>query len=137
MPCTIIRWAMRIIAAGILTMGAVPKFTGGAAALADKLPGGMTAVILIGIAEVIAVVLLLVPKASLFGAGLASVLMLGAVASHLVGPVGMEGDLGAMLPMAIVALVASVASLVMSLKQCNGTRGCFTKKTPAQPITNS
>lgn len=136
MPCTIIHWALRIIAAGILTMGAVPKFIGGAAALADKLPGGMTAVILIGIAEVIAVALLLIPKTSLYGAALASALMLGAVASHLFGPVGMEGDLGAMLPMAIVALVAAAASLVMSLKQCNGARFCLTKKTPAEPITN-
>lgn len=118
MPYTIIHWALRIIAAGILTMGAVPKFTGGAAALADKLPGGMTAVYLIGIAEVIAVVLLLVPKVSLFGAGLATVLMLGAVGSHVFGPVGMEGDLGAMLPMAIIALLASSASLVMSIKSC-------------------
>ncbi len=125
MRCKIIHWALRIIAAGILTMGAVPKFTGGAAALADKLPGGNTAVVLIGIAEVIAVVLLLVPKLSLYGAGLAAVLMLGAVGSHLFGPVGMEGDLGAMLPMAIVALVASAASLVMSIKSCKTS--CCTK----------
>lgn len=137
MPCTIIHWTLRIIAAAILTMGAVPKFTGGAAALADKLPGGMTAVTLIGVAEVIAVVLLLFPKSSLYGAVLASALMLGAVGSHLFGPVGMDGDLGAMLPMAIVALAASAGALVMSLKQCNATRCCLTKQTPAEPVTNS
>ena len=93
-------------------MGALPKFTGGAGALADRLPGGATSVLMIGLAEILAIVLILAPRTSRIGAGLVAVLMLGAVGSHVVGPVGLDGDFGAMFGMAIVALVASLTSLV-------------------------
>lgn len=98
-------------------MAAVPKFTGGAAELASKLPGGTLAAVGIGLAEVAAIVLILMPKTTLIGSALAGVLMLGAVFSHVVGPVGMEGELGDMLPMAVIALVASIASGVLGSKR--------------------
>jgi len=102
----IAHWVTRLIAAGILAMGAIPKFTGGAGELAEKLPGGNSATLAIGIAEVTAIILMLVPKTTLLGSSLASVIMLGAVLSHF-GPVGMEGDFMTMFFMAIVAFLAA------------------------------
>jgi hypothetical protein len=59
-------------------------------------------------------VLILVPKTMLPGSLFAAAIMLGAVFSHVVGPVGMEGDLGAMLPMAIIALLAAIGSAAIA-----------------------
>jgi len=107
-------WITRLIVVGIFAMGAIPKFTGNATVLqAAGLPGGDAAIYAIGAAEATAIVLLLVPKTALIGAGLATIVMLGAVGSHLFGPVGMEGDAGDMLPLAITALLAAVASGVL------------------------
>jgi hypothetical protein len=114
----IVHWVTRLAAAGILVMGALPKFTGNAGALAAKLPGGSTSVLLIGLAESAAIVLLMVPKMTLIGAGLASLIMLGAVVSHVAGPVGMEGDFQGMFFMALVALVMSAASFVIAWRRC-------------------
>lgn len=106
---TIARWAARLVAAAILSMGAVPKFTGQAGALADALPGGMPVVLAIGAVELITVVLLLIPRTAVIGAGLATMVMLGAAASHF-GPVGFDGEFATMFVMAIVALVAAAAA---------------------------
>jgi uncharacterized membrane protein YphA (DoxX/SURF4 family) len=116
-PLAIAHWITRLIVVGIFAMGAFPKFTGGAEALIEKLPGGNAAAIGIGIAEVIAIVLILIPKTTLAGSVLAGVLMLGAVFSHIVGPVGMEGELGDMLPMAVIALLASIGSAMIARKR--------------------
>lgn len=116
-PLVVIHWITRLIVVGIFIMGAIPKFTGGAEALAEKLPGGNAATIAIGIAEVTAIVLILIPKTTLIGSIFAALIMLGAVFSHIVGPVGMEGDLGAMLPMAIIALLAAIGSAVIANKR--------------------
>ena len=111
---TIVHWAARLIAAGILVMGVIPKFTGNAGALAAKLPSGASTVLAIGLAESAAIVLILLPKTTLIGAGLASVIMLGAVVSHLAGPVGMEGDFQGMFFMALGALSMSVLALIIA-----------------------
>lgn len=109
-------WISRLVVVGILAMGAIPKFTGGAGALAEKLPGGMGAVTAIGVMEILAIVLMLVPKTSLYGAALATVLMLGAVTSHIVGPVGLSGDFASMFAMALVALIAAATTLTLQLR---------------------
>ncbi len=114
---TVVHWAARLIAAGILVMGVIPKVTGNAGALAAKLPGGASTVLAIGLAESAAIVLILVPKTTLFGAGLASVIMLGAVVSHLAGPVGMEGDFQGMFFMALGALSMSALALVIAWRR--------------------
>lgn len=116
-PIVIGHWAARVIAAGILAMGALPKFTGGAAPLAERLPGGNATALAIGVAEVIAVVLMFVPKTTLVGSGLAAVIMLGAIVSHAVGPVGMEGEMATMLGMAVVAFLAAVGATVLAWKR--------------------
>ncbi len=131
---TIVHWAARLIAAGILVMGVIPKFTGNAGALADKLPGGSTSVLFIGLAESAAIVLLLVPGTALIGAALACVIMLGAVVSHIAGPVGMEGDFQAMFFMALVALVMSGLAFVISWRLRGApNRGPSRLETPARP----
>jgi len=66
-------------------------------------------------------VLMFVPKTTLIGSGLAAVIMLGAIGSHLVGPVGMEGDMASMFGMAIVAFLASVAASGLAWKRGAGT----------------
>ncbi len=115
-------WVARLVAAGIFAMGAIPKFTGNAGMLVDALAdyGGKTAVLGIGVGEAIAIVLLLIPRTALFGGALGVLLMLGAVGSHVVGPVGMEGDAGAMFPLAVVALLASGATVGFELKRRKG-----------------
>lgn len=113
-PVVIAHWATRVVAAGILAMGAVPKFTGGAAALAEKLPGGNASVLAIGVAEVVAVILMFMPRTTLAGSALAAFIMLGAIASHIVGPVGMEGDFASMFIMAIIAFVAASAATALA-----------------------
>lgn len=133
---SIASWSARIVTAGILTMGAIPKFTGGAAALAAALPGGSATVLGIGAAETVAVVLLLIPRLARFGAALAAVLMLGAVASHLFGPVGMDGELGGMFPLAVLALLSAGTSLAVELKRhgcclCSGRNGTRESATSA------
>jgi hypothetical protein len=116
-PIVIGHWIARLIAGGILVMGALPKFTGGAAALADKLPGGNSAAIAIGVAEVIAVVLMFIPKTTMLGSGLAAVIMLGAIGSHLVGPVGMQGEFASMFAMAVVAFLASASATAIAWRR--------------------
>lgn len=109
-------WISRVIVLAIFAMGAIMKLSGQAGELAEKLPGGSASAYAIGAAELAAIVLILVPKTRLIGSALASMIMLGAVGSHLFGPVGMEGDVGAMLPLAGVALLAAIASLVLTLR---------------------
>lgn len=116
-PIVIGHWVARVIAAGILVMGAMPKFTGGATALAEKLPGGNAAAMAIGVAEIIAVVLMFVPKTTLIGSGLAAVIMLGAIGSHIIGPVGMEGDMATMFGMAVVAFLAAAGASGLAWKR--------------------
>ena len=98
-------------------MGALPKFTGGAAELAEKLPGGNAMAMGIGAAEVFAIVLIFTPRTSIAGSAFAAVLMLGAIGSHVAGPVGMEGDMATMFVLAIVALVASATATMLGLKR--------------------
>lgn len=120
-PIVIAHWVTRIITSGIFAMGAIPKFTGGAAELAEKLPGGNAAAIGIGVLEIAAIVLMFLPKTTVVGSCLAAVIMLGAVGSHVVGPVGMEGDMAAMMGMAIVALIAASTATFMGLKRASET----------------
>jgi len=62
-------------------------------------------------------VLILVPKTTLPGSLFAAAIMLGAIFSHVVGPVGMEGELAGMLPLAIIALLAAIGSAVIAKKR--------------------
>ena len=119
----IVRWTAKIVTVGIFTaVGWLPKFTGQAGALADKLVdfGGTNAVYGIAAMEVIAIILLLMPKTALYGALLAVGLMLGAIGSHVAGPVGMEGEFFGVFIMAIVALVTASTAALLEWKRPRG-----------------
>lgn len=116
----IAHWASRIVTGGILAMGVIPKFTGQAGELAAKLPGGDGAAIAIGAVELAAIVLMFVPRTTLVGSALAAVIMLGAIGSHLFGPVGMEGDFASMFIMAIIAFLGALGA--SALARARGVR---------------
>ncbi len=112
----IVSWVAQIVAAGILGMAGVTKLTGNAAELASELPGGSAAVMGIGALEVVAVLLLLIPKLAVFGALLAAGLMGGALVSHAT-ILGFSGDLGGMWVLAVVVLLAAGVALAIRSKQ--------------------
>lgn len=116
-------WTARILTGAILAFGALPKLTGQAGPLAEALGTPYAVVVAIGLAEVAAVTLLFVPGLALAGAALAAAVMFGAVGSHLVGPVGLEGDLGSMFPLALIALAGAVASGVLAWVRRTGCKG--------------
>ena len=80
----IVSWVFQVLVAGIFAMAAVPKLTGdpGSVAMFEYLGFGPGRFI-VGIAEAVAVILLLVPRTILFGGILSSLVMLGAIGSHL------------------------------------------------------
>lgn len=122
-PLAITAWAMQIILAVVFVlMGAFPKLSGDvySVALFEKLgfePGRF----IVGGAEAIAAVLLLVPGAHAVGGALVVGLMLGAIGSHL-GPLGIDTELmingepetlPQLFPMSIVFLVLALALVAL------------------------
>ena len=104
-----VAWAAQIVAAVILGQTLYFKFSAApeAVALFTKLgvePWGRVA---LGVVELVAVALLLVPRTAVLGGALTVGLMVGAVGSHL-GPLGIEveGDGGQLFLLALVTLVA-------------------------------
>ncbi len=125
---TITRWAAKLVAVLILTItGFVPKFTGMAGPLADKLPGGWPVVIAIGVMELITVIAILIPRTAFFVSLLAVFTMLGAIASHIVGPVGIEGDFLGVFIAALITLAASVIATILELRKAGGVRKLMPK----------
>ncbi len=112
------RWLSKLVAVGSLTVvGFVPKLTGMAGPLAEALPGGWPVVIAIGVVELITVALILIPKTAFFGSALAVLTMLGAIASHLIGPVGIEGDFLGVFIAAIITLAAAVVAAALEYRK--------------------
>lgn len=112
-PAAIIRWLAKLTVVALFTVvGFLPKFTGNAAALAERIPGGEVATILIGVIELVTIVLILIPRTALIGSILASLVMLGAIASHF-GPVGFDGDFLGVFIAALIALAAAVTSAIL------------------------
>ncbi len=81
---TIIWWALRILVGAALIFFSVPKFTGDQSAIATFARlGGDPMRYLTGVLELVSGVLLLIPRTVLYGAGLAALVMLGAIISHV------------------------------------------------------
>lgn len=115
------RWAAKLATVGIFTVvGWLPKVTGNAGPLAERVPGGQNAVYAIAAIEFVVILLILNPKTSLIGSVLAVLTMLGAIASHL-GPVGFDGDFLGVFIMALVALATSSAATVLEWKKKHRT----------------
>lgn len=121
---TVISWIARIIVAAIFVMAALPKFTGQEISVDTFTamgvePWGRYA---IGLIEIAAAVLILIPKTVVIGALAAIAMMIGALISHAtflgfamqkIGENGEHADGGAGTVMAIVVLVAALATLVI------------------------
>ena len=118
---TALVWILRIVPALILFQTLFFKFTGApeSVALFSQLTESATgsasleapARIGVGIVELIAGILLLIPRTSVWGALLAAASMAGAILSHLT-ILGIDiGDGGILFAMAVIVLAASLALL--------------------------
>ncbi|HWA57270.1 MAG TPA: DoxX family protein [Gemmatimonadales bacterium] len=113
---TLISWACQLTAAAILGQTLFFKFTGAPESryIFSTLglePWGRIGT---GVAELIAVVLLLYPKTSVLGAVLAVGLMGGAIMSHLTKlGIEVQGDHGLLFKLAVTVLLASLIIVVI------------------------
>lgn len=116
---TITSWVLQVLLAGLFLMAAVPKLTGDpmAAAMVAKLGLGGWAAYAIGLSELAAAVLLLIPRTIALGALLGLGILVGAILSHLtvLGISLGEDDGGTMFMMAIAGAV--MAGLVATLRR--------------------
>ena len=110
---TRIAWTAQIIAAIIMGQTLFFKFTGApeAVALFTKLGVEPFGRIGLGVVELIAVILLLVPRTAAIGSAVTLGLMVGAIGSHLtkIG-IEVEGDGGALFTMAVIAFIAGLTA---------------------------
>ncbi len=115
---TVIGWIGQLAVAGILGMGAFTKFfmytPDGSMALAQAMGVGRGVILLIGLVEITAATLILIPRLRPIGGLLAIGTMGGALFTHAT-KIGWSGNAAAeMWPLALVALLA--ASLVIALR---------------------
>jgi uncharacterized membrane protein YphA (DoxX/SURF4 family) len=111
---SILSWVLRVVAAGILLQTLFFKFTGAEESVyifrtLGAEPWGRIAS---GVLELVASVLLLWPGRTVYGAGLAAMLMVGAIGSHLTRlGIVVQDDGGLLFGMAVIVLVSSLALL--------------------------
>ncbi len=108
---TVALWAAQLVVAGILGMAAFTKFfvytPEGSMVLADAMGVGRGVVTLIGLFELSAAALILIPRRHILGASLAALTMAGALFTHATR-IGWSGNAAAeMWPMALVVLAAA------------------------------
>lgn len=112
----VLLWICRIVTAAILLQTVYFKFIGAPDSVyiftqVDMEPYGRYAT---GITELIAAILILIPKTSFFGALLAFILMIGALATHImILGLQVNGDHGLLF---IYAIVTSIASAYVIIK---------------------
>ena len=108
---TITIWACRIIASAIMLQTLYFKFSGAAESIYifSKIgiePWGRIGT---GIAELIAGILIIIPRTSVFGAVMAIGIMAGAIATHLfILGIEVMGDSGQLFIYALVVLLSSI-----------------------------
>ncbi len=111
----ILYWGARIIAAIILLQTLFFKFTGAPESIYIFTKVGMEpwGRIAVGILELIAAIMLLLPKTAWLGAGLALGLMVGAIGMHLtILGIEVEGDGGQLFIYALIVTACSAFVLV-------------------------
>ncbi|MFV1883775.1 MAG: DoxX family protein [Balneola sp.] len=115
----IFAWVLRLVAATIMLQTLFFKFTGAPESIyifeqVGMEPFGRYAS---GIAELIASILLLIPRTTWLGATLALGVMAGAIMSHLtVLGIEVQGDGGTLFALAIVVFVSSAVLLFLHRK---------------------
>lgn len=116
----ILSWSLQLLTAAILLQTLFFKFTGAEESIYIFQTLGLEPIGRIGsgIAELIAVILLLTPRTVVFGAMLSLGVITGAIASHLttLGIVVMN-DGGLLFTLAIIVFLASVSVLVIRRAQ--------------------
>jgi len=113
---TILKWALRIIVAAILLQTLYFKFTGAEESVYIFTTMGIEpwGRIGSGVVELIASILLLIPRTTWLGAALALGTIMGAIASHLfVLGIEVKGDGGQLFMLAVVVAIGSAALLWM------------------------
>ncbi len=110
---SILFWILRIVPAVLLLQTLFFKFTAApeSVAIFSQLGIEPWGRIGIGVAELIAAILLLVPRTTANGALLTVLLMLGALGSH-VTHLGFAGEMGSLAVLAVITLVCSLAVAV-------------------------
>ena len=113
---TVALWAAQLLVAGILGMAAFAKFfvytPEGSMALAEAMGVGRGVITSIGLVELSAAALILIPRRHTLGALLAALTMGGALLGHAT-TIGWSGNAAAeMWPMALVVLAAASFVLV-------------------------
>ena len=124
----IISWILRILAAVIMGQTLFYKFTAHEDSVAIFSAIGMEphGRIIIGVLELIAAILLLVPTTVAYGAILAWGLMSGAIMGHFSG-IGFEGELLQLFLLGDVVWISSIVLLVMHKDQIPVIRHMFAK----------
>ena len=113
-------WVLRLVAAAIMLQTLFFKFTGAPESIyifeqVGMEPFGRYAS---GVAELIASILLLIPRTTWLGATLALGVMAGAIMSHLtVLGIEVQGDGGTLFAMAIVVFASSATLLFLHRKE--------------------
>lgn len=145
---TIVSWIAQLVAAVTLGQTLFFKFTGAPEAMhifgtLGVEPWGRYAA---GFAELVTVILLLIPRTIFLGALAAAGTMVGAVGAHL-GPLGIEivneakgiqGDGGALFIMGVIALIASIIVITLRWNErpCLLKGSChLSKKTNQSPTS--
>jgi len=110
----IIKWVLRLLPAAILLQTLYFKFTGHPESmmLFEKLNAEPYGRIAVGVFELIAGILLIVPKTTRFGALLAAGLMVGAIGAHAF-VIGIESDMdgGYLFILAVITFICSIINL--------------------------
>ena len=113
-------WVFQVIAAVILLQTLFFKFTGAPESIYifSKLGVEPWGRYFAGTSELIAAILLLIPRSSIIGAAMAIGIMLGALASHL-GPLGIvvQNDGSFLFALAVIVFVASAGVLALRRDQ--------------------
>ncbi|OAZ03253.1 DoxX family protein [Flavobacterium succinicans] len=112
MKATILPWILRLIAAAILIQTLFFKFTAAPESVYIFTTLGMEPFGRIGsgVAELIAAILLLIPRTTLLGAFLSCGVMLGAIASHvLILGYEVQNDGGTLFILALITFICSAA----------------------------
>lgn len=110
MKNSIFTWALRIIAAVILFQTLFFKFTGAEESIYIFSTLGIEPYgrIISGIAELIAVILILIPRTTLLGAIMSAGVMSGAILSHIfVLGIEVKNDGGTLFILAVITLICS------------------------------
>lgn len=116
---TVFSWILRLVAAGILLQTLFFKFTAAPESIYifTKIGAEPWGRIGSGVVELIAAILILVPRTTWLGALIALGVMAGAILSHLtVLGIDVQGDHGLLFGLAVTVAVCSAALLVIFRK---------------------